>query len=383
MESLLLLGHQGPWPDATFFELRNSIVACADAESLTALLRKRGLAIELNLEEASLLRDCALMESSDPCDPSALPKLLGTASTAMPASDNPSRQNSDSALPVCDFKEALTMEGVAKMLGAERTIFFNDLEFGELLSRGEHTTVQKARYRGSGVVVKALHHQAIMYNQAQPVTKQISNLSLCEPMRFDLTRSFLFFPSQFGDIWICQSHVASKIHILVPALVPSFSRFVWVSPTVSHHESRNPTGCSGRLAGRDPEDPLSAESSTPCPFGWCLLGGVSSYRLGDGVGSWWKFASRSPCKTSGLHEGTALSDIHGVPGRCSLFAFVATASSPLGLEVHEPGVRFRVSTCKDLLLGCSTFAVVRPACFYLLYLFYPFLLPASSHFRSQ
>lgn len=225
VESLLLLGHQGPWPDATFFELRNSIVACADAESLTALLRKRGLAIELNLEEASLLRDCALMESSDPCDPSALPKLVGTASTAMPASDNPSRQNSDSALPVCDFKEALTMEGVAKMLGAERTIFFNDLEFGELLSRGEHTTVQKARYRGSGVVVKALHHQAIMYNQAQPVTKQISNLSLCEPMRFDLTRSLLFFPSQFGDIWICQSHVASKIHILVPALVPFFSRF--------------------------------------------------------------------------------------------------------------------------------------------------------------
>lgn len=146
-------------------QTQNSIVACADAESLTALLRKRGLAIELNLEEASLLRDCALMESSDPCDPSALPKLVGTASTAMPASDNPSRQNSDSALPVCDFKEALTMEGVAKMLGAERTIFFNDLEFGELLSRGEHTTVQKARYRGSGVVVKALHHQAIMYNQ--------------------------------------------------------------------------------------------------------------------------------------------------------------------------------------------------------------------------
>lgn len=177
-------------------------MACADAESLTALLRKRGLAIELNLEEASLLRDCALMESSDPCDPSALPKLVGTASTAMPASDNPSRQNSDSALPVCDFKEALTMEGVAKMLGTERTIFFNDLEFGELLSRGEHTTVQKARYRGSGVVVKALHHQAIMYNQAQPVTKQISNLSLCEPMCFDLTRSFRFFPSQFGDIWI-------------------------------------------------------------------------------------------------------------------------------------------------------------------------------------
>lgn len=141
-----------------------------------------------------------------------------------------------------------------------------------------------------------------------------------------------------------------------------FPALIWVSPTVSHHESRNPTGCSGRLAGRDP-DPLSAESSTPCPFGWCLLGGVSSYRLGDGVGSWWKFASRSPCKTSGLHEGTALSDIHGVPGRCSLFAFVATASSPLGLEVHEPGVRFRVSTCKDLLLGCSTFAVVRPACF--------------------
>lgn len=141
-------------------------MACADAESLTALLRKRGLAIELSLEEASLLRDCALMEcSNDPCDPAALPKLVGTASTAMPASDNPSRQNSDSALPVCDFKDALTMEGVAKMLGSERLIPFDDLEFGELLSRGEHTTVQKARYKGSGVVVKALHHQAIMYNQ--------------------------------------------------------------------------------------------------------------------------------------------------------------------------------------------------------------------------
>eukprot|EP00438_Fugacium_kawagutii_P017181 Skav215695 [mRNA] locus=scaffold3538:33758:68487:+ [translate_table: standard] len=144
---------------------RSSIVACADAESLTALLRKRGLAIELSLEEASLLRDCALTECGDPCDPAALPKLVGTASTAMPASDNPSRQNSDSALPVCDFKDALTMEGVAKMLGSERLIAFDDLEFGELLSRGEHTTVQKARYKGSPVVVKALHHQAIMYNQ--------------------------------------------------------------------------------------------------------------------------------------------------------------------------------------------------------------------------
>ena len=151
--------------------LRNSIVACADAESLTALLRQRGLAIELSLEEASLLRDCALesRNPNDPCDPSALPKLVGTASTAMP-SDNPSRQNSESALAACDFKEALTMEGVAKMLGAEKMILFDDLEFGELLSRGEHTTVQKARYKGSGVVVKALHHQAIMYNQAVRMT---------------------------------------------------------------------------------------------------------------------------------------------------------------------------------------------------------------------
>jgi len=143
--------------------IQNSIVACADAESLTALLRKRGLAIALNFEEATLLRDCAVNAFSDPCDPSALPKLVGTASTAMPASDTPSRQNSESALP-CDFKEALTMEGVAKMLG-EKVINFHDLDFGELLSRGEHTTVQKAKYRGSAVVVKALHHQAIMYNQ--------------------------------------------------------------------------------------------------------------------------------------------------------------------------------------------------------------------------
>ena len=159
-------------------------------------------------------------------------------------------------------------------------------------------------------------------------------------------------------------------------------RFVSGSLTVSHHQSRNPTGCSGRFARGDPHS-LSAESSTPCSFGWCLLGGVSSYRLGDGVGSWWKFASRSPRKTSGLHEGTTLSDIHGVPGRCSLFAFIATASSPLGLEVHEPAVRFRVSTCKDLRLG-STCAVVRPACSWTPIPFQaPFLLPGSSYFRLQ
>ena len=107
----------------------------------------------------------SLMESSDPCDPSALPKLVGTASTAMPASDNPSRQNSDSALPVCDFKEALTMEGVAKMLGAERTIFFNDLEFGELLSRGEHThrsesKIQRFRSRCESIASSGHHVQS-------------------------------------------------------------------------------------------------------------------------------------------------------------------------------------------------------------------------------
>ena len=94
---------------------------------------------------------------------------MGTASTAMPASDNPSRQTSEAALPVdppvVDFNEALTIDGVAKLLGAERMVSFEELVFGELLSRGEHTTVQKALYRRSAVVVKALHHQDIMYNQ--------------------------------------------------------------------------------------------------------------------------------------------------------------------------------------------------------------------------
>ena len=84
----------------------------------------------------------------------------------MPASDNPSRQTSDGAAASSMVdKEPLTVEGVVKCLGPEKMISFEELVFGELLSRGEHTTVQKALYRSSAVVVKALHHQAIMYNQ--------------------------------------------------------------------------------------------------------------------------------------------------------------------------------------------------------------------------
>ena len=56
----------------------------------------------------------------------------------------------------------MTIEGLTKTL-ADKLLCFDDLDFGELLTRGEHTTVQKASYRGLAVVVKALHHQAIMH----------------------------------------------------------------------------------------------------------------------------------------------------------------------------------------------------------------------------
>ena len=42
---------------------RNAIAACSDPESLNALLRKRGQAIALSREEATLLRDFALSPS--------------------------------------------------------------------------------------------------------------------------------------------------------------------------------------------------------------------------------------------------------------------------------------------------------------------------------
>ncbi|CAJ1356849.1 unnamed protein product [Effrenium voratum] len=122
----------------------NAVAACADAGALTALLRPRGLAIHLDAQEAALLQQLALEDGE---------KLVGTASTAMP-SGGPSRQNSETRA-----------ESLAKMMSAEKLISFDELHFGELLSRGEHTTVQKASYRGSAVVVKALHHQAILYHQ--------------------------------------------------------------------------------------------------------------------------------------------------------------------------------------------------------------------------
>ena len=126
--------------------MRNSIVACADAESLTACCENVVLPSHWTLKRPLFYETVPSMPLVIPVILRLSPNWWALHPTAMPASDTPSRQNSESALP-CDFKEALTMEGVAKMLG-EKVINFHDLDFGELLSRGEHTTVQKAKYRG-------------------------------------------------------------------------------------------------------------------------------------------------------------------------------------------------------------------------------------------
>ena len=148
-------------------QVKDTIAACTDALSLTLLLRKRSLAIQLSADEAQILFQYALnspsSESSERGDLSAPPKmpaLVGTASTAMPASDNPSRQNSETQLTVVgEASAAPTVESIARILSPDRLLNFAELNFGELLSRGEITIVQKASYRGLPVVVKALHYE--------------------------------------------------------------------------------------------------------------------------------------------------------------------------------------------------------------------------------
>ena len=147
-------------------EVKDTIAACTDAGSLTLLLRKRSLAIELDAEEASILVRYALnsiastSERGDPSAPPKMPALVGTASTAMPASDNPSRQNSETQLTgVGETSSPPTVESIARILSPDRLLHFGELVFGELLSRGEITIVQKAMYRGLPVVVKALHYE--------------------------------------------------------------------------------------------------------------------------------------------------------------------------------------------------------------------------------
>eukprot|EP00439_Symbiodinium_sp_Y106_P072206 s573_g13.t1 len=146
-------------------QVKDTIAACTDAANLTILLRKRSLAIELDAEEAGILFQHALnspasSERGDLFAPPKMPALVGTASTAMPASDNPSRQNSETQLTVVnDSCTPPTMESISRTLSQDRLLNFAELEFGELLSRGEITIVQKAVYRGLPVVVKALHYE--------------------------------------------------------------------------------------------------------------------------------------------------------------------------------------------------------------------------------
>ena len=146
-------------------EVKDTIAACTDASSLTLLLRKRSLAIELDAEEAGILFEYAnspasSSERGDLSAPPKMPALVGTASTAMPASDNPSRQNSETQLTVLGETNAPpTVETIARILSPDRLLNFGELVFGELLSRGEITIVQRALYRGLPVVVKALHYE--------------------------------------------------------------------------------------------------------------------------------------------------------------------------------------------------------------------------------
>lgn len=146
-------------------QVKDTIAACTDAVNLTLLLRKRSLAIELDAEESGILFQHALnspasSERGDLFAPPKMPALVGTASTAMPASDNPSRQNSETQLTVVnDSNTPPTMESISRTLSQDRLLNFAELEFGELLSRGEITIVQKAVYRGLPVVVKALHYE--------------------------------------------------------------------------------------------------------------------------------------------------------------------------------------------------------------------------------
>lgn len=139
--------------------------------------------VDLGTEEGALLRNvCGTLQDlqSAPNPVVGLPKmpapttptLVGTASTAAPSSKSPSRQASDVALlaaaeggaaapaPSPTVAQSSESPEALAQCGPINTLNFEELELGELLSRGELTMVHKGLFRGRGVVVKVLQQQA-------------------------------------------------------------------------------------------------------------------------------------------------------------------------------------------------------------------------------
>lgn len=111
----------------------------------------------------------ARMTAGYPQVPGAPPTLMGTASTAAPASCGPSRDASDHNLhgSGCPLgSDGAELEPWAR-IPSEKRLQFSELEIGDCISHGEYTVVHRGTLRDSRleVVVKTLHQKECIHDE--------------------------------------------------------------------------------------------------------------------------------------------------------------------------------------------------------------------------